>query len=875
MALHTGTADWQAGDYHIEYTLNRLARLLAAGHGGQILLSGITWDLVRSDLPAGITARTLGALRLKDLVEPLPIFQLVVPDIPSDFPPLRTLDLRPNNLPTQLTALIGREQEIQSATALLRRPSVRLVTFVGPGGTGKTRLALQVAAEVSADFGDGVFFVNLAPITNPELIATTIAGILGLREVAGQILWETLQHYLRTRRVLLVLDNFEQVLGATPLVADLLRAAANLKVLVTSRSVLHVSGEHEFSVPPLALPNRLHPPPMDVLTQYDAVWLFIERARAVRADFTVTNDNAPAVAEICHRLDGLPLAIELAAARIRILSPQALLQRLASRLTLLTRGARELPARQQTLRNTIDWSYSLLAVDEQALFRRLAVFVGGRALEAIEAVCHIAGDRELDALNGVASLVDKSLLQQEEGSEGETRFWMLETIWEYALEQLTASGELVTLRRQHAQYYVELTEQAVRHLEDSDQGISVQRLEREYDNLRAVLSWSSESGGDVAVGMRLVSLLWHFWEMHSHFAEGRAWAGRMLAASGNEPASQRADVLTAAGTMAWSQGDFAQAAAFHEQAVQLYRDLDDQPGIAFALNNLALQVREQGSQDRATALCHESLALYRALGDRRGTAMLLHNLGDLAHEQGDHNRAEQLFEESLALERAIGDTWLVARTIGSLGSVVLAQDRYAAATTALTEALVTSQQLGDKLGVAQMLTGFAQLASRQNQPTRAVRLFAAADTLLQTVCARFVGGDKAELNRDSDVTRVQLDPATWAAARASGQAMLLAEAVAFALEVPTAAESAGEPVQERLPTPVLPASIARRDPDALTAREVEVLRRAAKGLTDAEIGTQLVLSPRTVQVHLRSIYSKLGITTRSAATRYALEHHLA
>ena len=875
MALHTGTTGEQVSDYHTEYILNRLARLLAAGHGGQILLSRLTWELVRTDPPAGITARSLGAPRLKDLVEPLPIFQLVAPDLPTDFPPLRTLDRYPHNLPAQLTALIGRTQEIQAATALLRRAGVRLVTFVGAGGTGKTRLALQVAAEVSDDFGDGVFFVNLAPITNPELIATTIADVLGVREAAGQILRETLQQYLRSRRVLLVLDNFEQILDGAPLIADLLQGAPTLKVLVTSRAVLHVSGEHEFAVPPLTLPDRRHPPPMDVLTQYDAVRLFIARAQAVKADFQVTNDNAPAVAEICHRLDGLPLAIELAAARIRILSPQAMLPRVASRLTLLTGGARELPARQQTLRNTIDWSYSLLTAGEQALLRRLAVFVGGRTLEAIEAVCTIAGDRELDALTGVASLVDKSLLQQEESGAGEARFWMLETIWEYALEQLAASGELMTLRQQHTQYYVELAEQAVRHLEDADQGIWAQRLETEYDNLRAVLSWSSASGGDVTVGMRLVGLLWHFWEMRSHFAEGRAWAERMLAVTGDGQAALRADVLTAAGTMAWSQGDFARAAAYHEQALQLYRDRDNKPGIAFALNNLAMQLREQGGQERALALCQESLVLYRALGDRRGTAMLLHNLGDLVQEQGDHTRAEQLFQESVALEQALGDNWLVARTTTNLGYLALAQGRPATAATAFTEALATSQQLEDKLGLAQVLMGFGQLASRQGQPERSVRLFAAADALLHAAGARLVGGGTAEINHDIDAARIQLDKAAWEAAWAAGQTMPLEDVIACALQVPTAAEPAHEPVQSSLSSPAPTASTTRRDPDALTAREVEVLRLVAAGLTDAEIATRLVLSPRTVQVHLRSIYSKLGLTTRSAATRYAIGHHLA
>ncbi len=411
MALHTGTVQQRDGDY-FGPPLNRVARLLSAGHGGQVLLSHVTRELVRDYLPPGAELRDLGEHRLKDLIRPEHVFQLVAPDLPADFQPLRTLDNRPNNLPLQLTPFIGRERELEVVRERLAQPDMRLLTLSGPGGTGKTRLGLQVAADLLDTFPDGVWFVNLAPISDPALVMPTIAATLGIAEVAGQSLLDTLKWYLRDKQMLLVLDNFEQVLPAAPVVNDLLAAAPGLKVLVTSRALLGIYGEHDVAVPPLALPDLRRLPPLERLSQYEAVRLFIERAQAAKSDFAITGENAPAVAEICVRLDGLPLAIELAAARIRLLPPQALLQRLSSRLKLLTGGRRDLPARHQTLRGAIEWSYSLLDPVEQTLFARLAVFVGGRTLEAVEAVCNADGDLEVDVLDGLASLVDKSLVRQ-------------------------------------------------------------------------------------------------------------------------------------------------------------------------------------------------------------------------------------------------------------------------------------------------------------------------------------------------------------------------------------------------------------------------------------------------------------------------------
>ncbi|MEP6776259.1 MAG: adenylate/guanylate cyclase domain-containing protein, partial [Chloroflexota bacterium] len=507
MALHTGVTD-ERGDDYVGPPLNRVARLLSAGHGGQVLLTLATQQLLRDNLPASVTLRDMGEYQLRDLIQPERIFQVVAEGLPTDFPPLKTLDNRPNNLPRQATPLVGREKEVEGVAALLRKPDVALVTLTGPGGTGKTRLSLQAAAEALDDFSNGAWFVELAALLEDKLVMPTIAQTLGVKEAAGTLIIDTLKEYLKDKHLLLVLDNFEQVVEAATEVSTLIGACPHLKVLATSRVPLHVRGEKEYAVPPLSTPDLRHLPPVESLTQYEAVRLFIERATDVKADFQVTNDNAPAVAEICVKLDGLPLAIELAAAKVRMLPPQALLARLSSRLKILTGGSRDLPARQQTMRNTIEWGYDLLEERYKQLFRRLAVFSGGRTLEALEAVCNYDGQLQVDALDGAEALLLNSLLQQRERTktmdtgrvsaketEGEPRFWMLETIHEYAREKLQESGEADALHRQYALYFMTLAEEAEPHLGAAKQGEWLQRLEDEHDNLRAALDWLLRSGG--------------------------------------------------------------------------------------------------------------------------------------------------------------------------------------------------------------------------------------------------------------------------------------------------------------------------------------------------------------------------------------------
>jgi predicted ATPase/class 3 adenylate cyclase/DNA-binding CsgD family transcriptional regulator len=861
MAIHTGVIELHDGDYH-GLPLSRIARLLAAGHGGQILLSRATQELVRDHLPPGTELRDLGEHRLKDLFRPEQIFQLVASDLPTDFPPLRTLDQRPTNLPAQATPLIGREREVAAVCALVQRPEVRLLTLTGPGGTGKTRLGLQVAAEMIDAFTDGVYFVALAAISDPAPVLSAIAQALGLSESGSQPLHELLHAYVRNKHVLLLLDNFEQVLAAGTDVATLLEVAPRLKVLITSRTVLHLYGEHEYVVPSLTLPDPKHLPPLERLTQYEAVRLFIARAQAAKADFAATNANAPAIAEICVRLDGLPLAIELAAARIKILAPQALLARLSSRLNLLTGGARTLPARQQTLRSTIDWSYGLLDAGEQRLFAQLGVFVRGCTLDAAEAICTTSADQDLAVLDGLASLVDKSLLQQQEQAQGEPRFTILETIREYALERLDASGTIAALQQRHAAYYLALAEEAYLKLEGAQQVVWLERLEAEHDNMRATLRWALHQG-DFELAARLGGALWRFWLVHGHLSEGSQWLAQALTRSQSLAEPIQAQAFKAASALAWAQGDFPQAWALSEASLALYRKQGDAEGIAGTLGNQGVILYSQGDYVGGRALLEESLALNRGLGDAYGISVDLTNLGVIALIQEDYVRARAFFEESLTLDRELGDRWGTAISLWNLGLVTLAEGDSIQAQQHFEASLTLSEGLGDQVLIASCLEGLAGVAEVRGQSVWAARFFGIAEVLREAGGTPMPLSDRKVYERYLAAARAQLGEAAFAAAWAEGRTMTLEQALAALAQLPPAE-------QHRPPLPSTPATY----PAGLTEREVEVLRMVAQGLTNAQIAEQLVLSPHTVNAHVRSIFGKLDVTSRAAATRFAMEQRL-
>ncbi|MCC6175711.1 MAG: adenylate/guanylate cyclase domain-containing protein [Chloroflexi bacterium] len=790
MGLHSGVAEERDGDYYGP-TLNRAARLMSAGHGGQMLLSQVTYELARDALSAGTTLVDLGEHRLKDLIRPERIFQLVAPDLPSEFPPLRTLDRHPHNLPIQPTPLIGREREIQSVSDLLAHDDVRLVTLTGPGGIGKTRLGLQVAASSIERYEDGVLLVELAPISDPALVASTIAQILGVAVTAERRVVDVLVERLRDRRLLLVLDNFEQVLAAAMDVDELVRSCPSLSVLVTSRAPLQLRGEHEFPIPPLALPRLGRPLTPESLSQYEAVALFIERATAIKPDFAITNANAPAIAEICARLDGLPLAIELAAARIRLLPPEALLARLGHSLNLLTGGRRDLPPRQQTLRSAIAWSHELLHPPEQWLFRRLGVFVGGFTLEAAEAVCNAEGDLNIDILDGVGLLVDSSLVRPVETPDDEPRFTLLETIREYALEQLGASCEASTIRQRHRDYYQAFAKRVASELRGPRDAVLFDQLELEHGNLRVALDWCEAEADGMESAARMVEALGWFWVLRGHEQEGRARVERLVAADrGSDRA--RATLYRVAGYLAYFRGAYAETLRWEEQSVTLSRKLEDRSGLASALQYLALGTWAGGDLVRAQDLLEKGADLVRDAGAvaAYGSVLALYsespfaNLARLAEQQGEIGRARQLYDEAMAFSRACGDAHGVANVVRSLGMFACSQRDLQRATTLLKESLRLLHDLADTPCSWNHLILVAYVATLEGYHTRAACLLGAVEVqqgasgLAALALARAVHEDTIAAARSG------LGGDEFAAAWAEGRAMTLEQAIAYALEEP-------------------------------------------------------------------------------------------
>lgn len=779
MALHSGAAEVRDGDYHGS-ALNRAARLMAAGHGGQILVSLATAQLVRDQLPPGVALRDLGERRLKDLIRPERIHQVIARDLPEDFPPLETLDARPNNLPAQTTPFIGREDALREVKEKLADADVRLLTLSGVGGTGKTRLALQVAADLADAYEHGVFFVALAVLSDPTLVVPTIAQAFDVREAAGRRLQEQLQDYLREKHLLLVLDNFEQVIDAAPRVSELLAAAPRLKVLVTSREVMRLSGETDYAVPPLTLPDPQRLPPLAQLAENEAVALFVDRAMAVKPGFTIGSENAPAIAAICHRLDGLPLAIELAAARVRVLPPQRLLAELGDRLRLLTGGARDLPSRQKTLRGAIDWSHELLTGAERQLFRRLAVFVGGGTLEAIEAVCN--GEGELPILATLESLVGKSLVRPTE-ADGDPRFTMLETIREYAWEKLVDAGESERLRERHRDCFLALAEEADPKLTGAEQAVWLHRLDMEHENFRASLEWSLAEPGAQS-GLRLCGALQRFWWTRGHLSEGRQWCARILGKAGAEGRTlARAKTLNGAGLLAYWQGDYPAARVLHAESLSIRQALGDRRGDASSRHNLAMVAKSEGDYAAAKALYQESLAIKRELGDLWGMAATLNNLGSVVYEQGDYPASKSLHEESLAIVRALGDRMGIAASLSNLGELACDQGDYGAAGALHREGLAIRRDVGDRRAIAFSLEGLAAVAAGCGDSLRAASLWGAAARLRNEIGSPMAPNDRPGYDRRVAAARAAArDDVAFDRTWKEGGALTLEEAMDLALK---------------------------------------------------------------------------------------------
>lgn len=817
MGLHTGEGTL-AGDEYVGLDVHRAARISSAGWGGQILLSQATRALIDHDLTNSVGLRDLGPHRLKDLQRPEHIFQVLLPDLASDFPPLRSLDVLPNNLPVQLTSFIGREPEMAEVRRLLS--TTRVLTLLGAGGAGKTRLALQVAADLVDGFPDGVWLAELAAISDPALVPQTVASALGLTEPARPAR-EALLEFLRPRSLLLLLDNCEQVLDASAdLCAFLLRHCEHLRILATSREPLGVAGEVNYRVPPLSLPAAEQPPTPETANQYAAIRLFIERVVLYQPGFKLTAENVRAIADICRRLDGIPLAIELAAARVKVLSVEQIAARLDDRFRLLTGGTRTGLPHHQTLRAAMDWSYDLLTESERALFRRLSVFIGGVSLEAAERVCAGEGVATDDVLDLLSQLVDKSLVAVEDAARDQARYRLLETIRQYGLNRLVESEEAEVTRDRHRDFFLQFAERAEPELRGPDQGAWLDRLDVEHDNFRAALEWARTHRSKAERGLRLAGALGWFWEVRGYWIEGRRWLTEALSRAHDASAAVRVKALNAAARLALSQADFS-AGAMAQESLELSRRLGDKRGAASCLVILGLQAcrlenytqaealsgesltlssevgdswgtawarvvlglvaRAEGDLARATALLEESLAQFRSLGHPWGIAMALADLGLVARDQSDYERARPLLEEALARFRQLGDKGFMAHTEIHLGAIASALGDYERADALYRDSLQWRKSLQEKRGIASCLAALGCAAAGLGHYERAATLFGAAEALREAIRASVPPLLRNEYDQKVEAASRGLGEAVFKATWAAGRAMPFEQAVEFAL----------------------------------------------------------------------------------------------
>ena len=833
MALHTGACEERGGDYFGQ-TLNRVARLMAAGHGGQTLLSGVTQKLTQDNLPASVSLRDLGQRRLKDLGRPEHVFQITHPSLPADFPPLRSLDNPnlPNNLPQQTTSFIGREKQVEEVKSLLKQN--RLLTLTGAGGSGKTRLSLQIAADLLDRNFDGVWLVELAALSDPTLVPQAVADMLGVREESDKPITRTLTEWLKSKRLLLVLDNCEHLITAcAALAADLLRTCPHVHLLASSREALNVAGEQTYRVPPLSLPDPKQIQTVETLSQFEALRLFIERALAVQPAFAVTNATAPVVAQICWRLDGIPLAMELAAARVRSLSVEEINTRLDNRFRLLTGGSRTALPRQQTLQALIDWSYDLLAEPERAVLCRLSVFAGGWTLEAAEMVCAGGDIERWDVLDLLTNLVDKSLVTYGEGSYGEDlygqgRYRLPETVRQYARDRLRSTGEEAVVRARHRDEFLRMAAQARSELQGPGQQAWLDRLEEEHDNLRAALDWCQEDPGSAQSGLQLTADLFFLWWIRGYFAEGqRRYAAALALPAAQERTATRARTLSRAGGLLSIQGDAAAARPLFEEglaiaqeignrkveanlwcnlgdiatgddlpaaraalerSLEIHRDLGSKMGVAHAALLLGNVAFLEGDRAAAQALYEESLAINRTLGNLQKTGHALWCLARSEIGQDDRAQVHARLEECVALFRAMKDPWGLSAALALAGSAALQAAEYVQARPLLAEHLRLVEQMGMRRSAPWALRCFGRLAAEQGEWAKAIQLLAAGS--LGSVPTAAAAPDEEtdagsllspEEAQAAAAARQALGPKASAAAWAEGRTMTMEEAIKCAL----------------------------------------------------------------------------------------------